>query len=63
MLDLKQRLQDEQIASVKIVMLEELISVMNKGRFNWIPCHAEFDDNADTAIGGHQRSGGECSLP
>ncbi len=33
MIDLRQHIRDEQVASVKIAMLEELISVMNKVRF------------------------------
>jgi hypothetical protein len=33
MIDLRQYIRDEQVASVKIVMLEELISVMDKVRY------------------------------
>ena len=33
MLDLRQYIRDEQVASVKIVMFEELISVMSKVRY------------------------------
>jgi hypothetical protein len=33
MIDLRQYIRDEQVASVKIVLIEELISVMNKVRF------------------------------
>jgi hypothetical protein len=33
MIDLRQYIREEQVASVKIVLLEELISVMNKVRF------------------------------
>jgi hypothetical protein len=33
MIDLRQYIRDEQVASVKIVMLEELISVMDKIRY------------------------------
>jgi hypothetical protein len=33
MLDLRQYIRDEQVASVKIVMLEELISVMSKVKY------------------------------
>ena len=33
MIDLNQRIQDEQVTSVKIVMFEELISVMNNARY------------------------------
>jgi hypothetical protein len=33
MIDLQQRLRDERDAAMKIVMLEELISVMNKARY------------------------------
>jgi hypothetical protein len=33
MIDLRRYIRDEQVASVKIVRLEELISVMNKVRF------------------------------
>ena len=33
MIDLNQRIQGEQVISVKIVMFEELISVMNKARY------------------------------
>jgi hypothetical protein len=33
MIDLRQYIRDEQVASVKIIMLEELISVMTKVRY------------------------------
>jgi hypothetical protein len=33
MIDLRQYIRDEQVASVEIVMLEELISVMDKVRY------------------------------
>jgi hypothetical protein len=33
MIDLRQYIRDERVASVKIVMLEELISVMNKVKY------------------------------
>jgi hypothetical protein len=33
MIDLRKYIRDEQVASVKIVLLEELIFVMNKVRF------------------------------
>ena len=33
MLDLRQHIREEQVASVKIVMLEELISVMSKVKY------------------------------
>jgi hypothetical protein len=33
MIDLRQYIRDEQVASVKIVLIEELVSVMNKVRF------------------------------
>jgi hypothetical protein len=33
MIDLRQYIRDEQVASVKIVILEELISVMDKVRY------------------------------
>ena len=33
MLDLRQHIREEQVAAVKIVMLEELISVMSKVKY------------------------------
>lgn len=33
LINLRQRIRDEQVASVKIVMIEELISVMNKFKY------------------------------